>query len=126
MHPLSNSLILVDSEIRNGGISQLYHNSTWAMIPDAIKCCSDLKLNHIKDSLWDMIKYYHKSGRSKLVRKIPELKSMNIQDWNKSLNEIEQQYYDCYPLSENGKWNISAKELLKRSAQQLDASETMT
>src|SRR6476469_7308710 len=74
----------VRADILNGGISQLYGNSTWCLVPDAIKAAEAASEPKIAQVLTEIVYYYHRKGRSKLTRRISDadFKSMR-KTWNK-------------------------------------------
>lgn len=84
----------VQSEIDNGGISQLYSNSTWALIVDAERAAREADVASVSNLLREIIYYYHLKGRSKLKRSLQEGFFDSIpNDWNRSLSELEDEYF---------------------------------
>src|SRR5262245_36872986 len=62
----------VSADILNGGISQLYGNSTWCLIPDAIMAAEAASETKISQALREIVYYYHRKGRSKLSRRMTD------------------------------------------------------
>jgi hypothetical protein len=103
------SLVFVDSEIRNGGISQLYANSTWRLMPHAIEAASLLNLAGLANTLREIVYYYHQNNRSKLKKVLPpDLFLKMPRNWSKSLDTLERDYYSQFPLDPR----ISAKHYI--------------
>lgn len=87
----------VDADIRNGGIYQLYSNSTWHLMPDAIEGANSFGCRKLGGVLKEIVYYYHRDGRSKLRRKLPQSFFDNMPSiWNKSLGQLEDEYYHCF------------------------------
>lgn len=94
---LAYSLHYVDADIRNGGIYQLYANTTWHLILDAITACQQFGFTVLADVLHDIVYYYYKRGRSRLKRRIP--KGFAIRYTTRSeptLSDLEDRYYDTF------------------------------
>ncbi len=74
----------VHADIFNGGISQLYSNSTWALILDAAAAAESAGVHEASRVLREIVYYYHKKGRSKLKRRIDNDYFADVQDdWDK-------------------------------------------
>jgi hypothetical protein len=90
----------VHSDIFNGGISQLYGNSTWALILDAIAAAENANVKPLATVLKEIVFYYHKRDRSKLKRQIDDNYFADMpDDWNKSLGQLDDEFFrlgdDC-------------------------------
>ncbi|MBI2477430.1 MAG: DUF4375 domain-containing protein [Planctomycetia bacterium] len=91
----------VHSDIFNGGISQLYGNSTWCLILSAIDAADTVGSSKLATVLREIVYYYHRKGRSKLKRRITDDYFNNIpRGWNKSLEELEEEYLELEPECE--------------------------
>jgi hypothetical protein len=86
----------VDAEIRNGGIYQLYANTTWCLILDAISGLQAFGLTQLADTLKGIVFYYHKSNRSRLKRRMPEDFFKDFKPGATSLADLEDEYYDAF------------------------------
>ena len=85
----------VHSDMVNGGISQLYSNSTWSLIIDAEDAASQAGVSAISALLREIVYYYHVKGRSKHKRRISDDYFDKIPaDWDKTLSQLEDQYFD--------------------------------
>ena len=105
------SLIGVDADIRNGGIYQLHHNSTWHLILDAADGAKAFGLKDLHKNLKDILFYYHRIGRSKMRKRIPAGYFDDLSPkWNKSLAKLEDEYYRCF---ERRHWNDGINDLIK-------------
>ena len=105
------SLIGVDADIRNGGIYQLHHNSTWHLILDATEGAAAFELDDLHKNLKDIIFYYDRTGRSKLRRRIPPGYFDNMSPkWKKSLARLEDEYYKCFSRR---RWKDGLDDLIK-------------
>ncbi|MDX1926316.1 MAG: DUF4375 domain-containing protein, partial [Pirellulaceae bacterium] len=62
----------VQEDILNGGISQLYSNSTWSLILEAENAANIAGQKNIAALLRQIVYYYHKKGRSKHKLSITE------------------------------------------------------
>lgn len=88
----------VDADILNGGVSQLYGNSTWALVIDAISAAENANARNVGRVLKEIVYYYHKKGRSKLKRRIDDNFFDEIpDDWDKSLEQLDGEYFDLGP-----------------------------
>jgi hypothetical protein len=84
----------VDSDICNGGISQLYGNSTWALMPNAVSASDNAQMQELSLLLREIILYYHQKGRSKLKRQIGDDYFANLDHpMEKSLEQLEDEYF---------------------------------
>ena len=90
------ALHYVDAEIRNGGIYQLYANSTWCLVLDAIQGCEQFGFDQLADALKGIVYYYHKNGRSKLKRRIPKEFFLAYTPTSTTLPDLEDQYYSAF------------------------------
>ena len=107
------ALNYVDADIRNGGIPQLYQNTTWPLIFDAAEGARAFGWSELTQALIEIIYYYHRSGRSRLKRRIPPGYFDNLkEDWNKSLQQLEDQFYAAYGRTSDAKWYRSLSEVL--------------
>ncbi len=106
----------VDVEIRNGGISQLYGNSSWGLMIDAIEGPQAFGYRKLSLTLKEIVFYYHRKGRSKLKRRTPEGFFDNLKPrWNKSLSTLEDDYYQCFrQLKANDIWDLWARAIEKK------------
>ena len=85
----------VQSDIFNGGISQLYGNSTWCLIIDAITAAENAGFQSVAMVLKEVVFYYHKRDRSKLKRRIDADYFNDMPDgWDKSLEQLEDAFFD--------------------------------
>ncbi len=85
----------VQADIFNGGISQLYANSTWCLILDALQAAETAGVPKLATVLKDIVYYYHSKGRSKLKRRINDEYFADMPgDWNKSLEQLDDEYFD--------------------------------
>ena len=85
----------VQADIFNGGISQLYGNSTWALILDAVAAAENAGVKPVADVLKQIVYYYHKRGRSKLKRRIEDNYFDDMpDDWDKSLEQLDDEYFE--------------------------------
>lgn len=92
------ALWFVDADIKNGGIYQLYSNSTWCLIPDAVEGAEALRLSALAQVLREIIYYYHRGGRSKLKRRLSADYFTGIRsDWSKTLAQLEDEFYAVLP-----------------------------
>lgn len=83
----------VRADILNGGISQLYGNSTWCLVPDAIKAAEAAAEPKVAQVLREMVYYYHRKGRSKLSRRMSDDDFKSIRKtWNKSLGDLDEEF----------------------------------
>ncbi len=84
----------VHAEILNGGISQLYSNSTWSLILEAEKAAMTAGLKNVATLLREIVYYYHTHGRSKLKLAITEEYFAELPpNWNRSLEELDNEYF---------------------------------
>ncbi|MBM83765.1 MAG: hypothetical protein CMJ78_24680 [Planctomycetaceae bacterium] len=91
------SIDYVDADIRNGGIYQLHHNSTWHLILDAIEGTKVVGFDKLSETLREILFYYHRNGRSKMKKRIPDNYFDDMPDnWDKDLDKLEGQYYRCF------------------------------
>ncbi len=87
----------VDSDIKNGGIYQLYQNSTWHLILDAIEGAKSFGLHMLSENLKAILFYYYKNEKSKMKKRIPESYFDKFPDtWNKNLDDLEDEYYSVF------------------------------
>ena len=85
----------VDSDICNGGISQLHSNSTWALMPFAVTACDTAQADSLSLLLREIILYYHQRGRSKLKRHIGDDYFSGVpQLMEKTLDQLEDEYFE--------------------------------
>ena len=85
----------VHADILNGGISQLYANSTWSLILDAIDAAEKGGVSTVAKVLKEIVFYYHQSGRSKLKRRISEGYFNDMPDnWSKTFEQLDDEYFD--------------------------------
>lgn len=85
----------VHSDIFNGGISQLYGNSTWCLILDAITAAENAGIESVATVLKEIVYYYHKRDRSKLKRRIDANHFTDMPDgWDKSLEQLDDEFFD--------------------------------
>ncbi len=83
----------VHADILNGGVSQLYSNSTWALILEAENAANTAGLKNIATLLREIVYYYHTKGRSKLKLSIAEDYFAELPSkWDKSLEELDDEY----------------------------------
>ena len=103
----------VDAEIRNGGLSQLYVNSAWALMIAAVEGAEAFGCCKLSQTLKEIVFYYHRKGRSKLKRRISEGYFDSIKPrWNKSLDTLEGEYYECFEqLKTDNVWDLWARAL---------------
>ena len=86
----------MDSEIRNGGVDQLYRNSTWPWILDAIEGAEVLGLDALAKALRMTVAYYHAKGRSKLKRRADAAFFASLPKPPKGgLDALEDRYYSA-------------------------------
>lgn len=109
------ALNYVDADIRNGGISQLYFNSTWSLMPDAVAGAVAFKCDSLATSLRKIVLYYHQRGRSKLSRKLTDDFFVGISTKAKiSLDDLENEYYESFDKIEadgvESAWERGVKE----------------
>ena len=92
----------VNADILNGGVSQLYGNSTWCLILDAISAAKTAGYDDVSMTPHEIVYYYHLKGRSKLKRRIQDgfFKGFST-DWNKSIGEIDDDYFKLENSTEN-------------------------
>ena len=84
----------VHADIRNGGISQLYSNSTWSLILEADNAASTAGQKDVATLLREIVYYYHKNGRSKHKLSIPENYFSGLPaNWNRSLESLDDEYF---------------------------------
>jgi hypothetical protein len=84
----------VHADILNGGISQLYSNSTWSLILEAENAANTAGQKNVATLLREVVYYYHKKGRSKHKLWITEDYFAALPpNWNKSLNELDAEYF---------------------------------
>ena len=84
----------VHSDILNGGISQLYSNSTWSLVVDAEDAAQQAGLQAVSSLLREIVYYYHRQGRSKHKRRLGEDYFSEIPSgWDKSLSQLDDQYF---------------------------------
>lgn len=92
----------VHADIFNGGISQLYGNSTWCLILDAVGAANAAGQEEVADVLREIVYYYHSKGRSKLKRRITVDYFNGIPaGWDKSLEQLEDDYFTLEAEIEN-------------------------
>ena len=80
-----------------GGLTSYHGSSAWPLIWPAMSGAYDLGLDKLGDCLKSMIFYYHRSGRSKLKRMIPEdfFAGFSIDESLKP-GDLTSAYYDLY------------------------------
>jgi hypothetical protein len=84
----------VHADILNGGVSQLYSNSTWSMILEAENAASTAGQTNVSTLLREIVYYYHNNGRSKHKLSIPENYFAGLPaNWNKSLEKLDDEYF---------------------------------
>jgi hypothetical protein len=84
----------INTDVCNGGISQLYANSTWALIPTAVQACKAARCFELEQLLRKIVLYYHQKGRSRLKRQIPENFFGDLEHTMcKSLAELEDEFF---------------------------------
>ena len=84
----------VHADILNGGISQLYANSTWALIVDAEDAAKTAGIEEVSRMLREITYYYHLKGRSKHKRRLTDDYFADIPaDWGKSLTVLDDEYF---------------------------------
>jgi hypothetical protein len=98
-HPAGYSLCFafhhVHSEIFNGGVSQLYSNSSWRLILEAIRAAEAAQAIPVSDTLREVVYYYHLKGRSKLKRQLDDDYFARMDsNWGKSISQLDDQYFD--------------------------------
>ena len=92
----------VNAEILNGGISQLYGNSSWCLILDAISASEAAGYSDVSNNLREIVYYYHLKGRSKLKRRIGGNFFADIgSNWNKTLQQLDDEYFKLENSAEN-------------------------
>ncbi len=85
----------VHADIVNGGISQLYSNSTWSLILEAENAARTAGLKSVATLLREIIYYYHTQGRSKHKLSITEDYFAELPpNWNRSLEELDNEYLE--------------------------------
>ena len=84
----------VDADLSNGGNSQLYSNSTWCLILTAQRAAEVAAANELSSVIKEIVYYYHRKGRSKLKRSIPDGYFNDMpKNWDKSLSDLENDYF---------------------------------
>jgi hypothetical protein len=84
----------VDADICNGGISQLYANSTWPLTLSAYHAAVEAEAPDVARVLKEVIYYYHRTGRSRFKRQLSEAFFHDLpKAWDKSLSQLEDEYY---------------------------------
>ena len=84
----------VHAEILNGGIYQLYANSTWSLIVDAEDAAKTAGIEEVSRLLREIIYYYYLKGRSKHKRRLTDDYFANMPvDWDKSLAVLDDEYF---------------------------------
>jgi hypothetical protein len=84
----------VHADILNGGISQLYANSTWALIVDAEDAAKTAGIEEVSRLLREIIYYYHLKGRSKHKRRLTNDYFADMPaEWRKSLRVLDDEYF---------------------------------
>jgi hypothetical protein len=84
----------VHADILNGGISQLYSNSTWSLILQAEIAASLAGMTNVSTLLREIVYYYHVKGRSKHKLSIAEDYFAELRpNWSKSLKELDDEYF---------------------------------
>lgn len=85
----------VHSDVLNGGISQLYANSTWALILEAENAASQAGVSSVSTLLREIVYYYHLKGRSKHKRNLADdyFSALPL-DWAKSLQQLDDEYFN--------------------------------
>lgn len=84
----------VHADICNGGVSQLYGNSTWPLILDAVAAAEHANVHQVAHLLKEIVYYYHKKDRSKLKRKIDDSYFIDMpNDWDKSLAQLDDEFF---------------------------------
>lgn len=84
----------VHADILNGGISQLYGNSTWPLIIDAEEAAREAGVEAVACLLREIMYYYHLKGRSKLKRRLTDEYFAGIsKNWQKSLPALDDEYF---------------------------------
>ncbi|MBM3966583.1 MAG: DUF4375 domain-containing protein [Planctomycetes bacterium] len=85
----------VHSDILNGGISQLYSNSTWSLILHAERTAHEAGFSNVSTLLREIVYYYHLKGRSKLKRDVTEDYFTSLpSNWGKTLKQLDDEYCD--------------------------------
>jgi hypothetical protein len=84
----------VNADISNGGISQLYGNSTWPLIHMAQRAAEFSGSKQLAFLLKQIIFYYHRKGRSRLKRELSTTYFESIDsNWDRTLSELEDEYF---------------------------------
>jgi hypothetical protein len=84
----------VDADICNGGISQLYANSTWSLLLTAIAACQHAGTIELEHVLKQIVLYYHQKGRSRFKKQLSEDFFEGLErPMNKSLSELDDEYF---------------------------------
>jgi hypothetical protein len=84
----------VYADIFNGGISQLYGNSTWSLMLDAIEAAEAANEPTVARSLREIVYYYHRKGRSKFKRQVSDDYFKSIpKKWNKTLENLDDELF---------------------------------
>ena len=85
----------VHADILNGGISQLYSNSTWSLILHAEQAASAAGVAKVSTLLREIVYYYHLKGRSKHKRSLTDDYFTSLpSNWDKSLKQLDDDYCD--------------------------------
>lgn len=92
----------VNAEIQNGGISQLYRNSTWCLMPDAIAAVEAVGSIELQKLLVEIVFYYHRQNNSRLKRRIDEKIFDSIEEnWDKTLRQLDDEFFGLETIAEN-------------------------
>ncbi len=84
----------VHEDILNGGISQFYRNSTWALILRAEEAARVAGFTALAKLFREIVYYYHAKGRSKHKRNLPEnYFDLLPAQWDKSLRQLEGEFF---------------------------------
>ena len=84
----------VHADILNGGVSQLYANSTWSLILHAEIAARQAGVKNVSNLLREIVYYYHVNGRSKHKRSIEEDYFAELSpNWSKSLRQLDDEYF---------------------------------
>ena len=85
----------VHADILNGGISQLYSNSTWSLILQAEQAAHEAGVAKVSTLLRAILHYYHLKGRSKHKRSITDDYFTSLpSNCDKSLKQLDDDYFD--------------------------------
>jgi hypothetical protein len=84
----------VDADLCNGGIGQLYRNSTWSLMLKAIDACRVAKQHDLERLLKQVVLHFHERGKSRFKKEIKEdfFSDLN-RPLERSLDELEAMYF---------------------------------